>query len=90
MGPTFARIQFKLPRDRRLNADTNTLPVGRPEVPTTFELVAQGEEVISKSDTLVLRSAALLTYGAARELGQRAQFAVLIAATSVRLGGGPR
>jgi len=29
-APTFARIQFKLPRDRRLNADTNTLPVVGP------------------------------------------------------------
>ena len=73
MGPTFVRIQFKLPHDRRLNADTNTLPVARLEVPTTFELVAQGKEVISKSDTLVLRSAALSTYEAAEELGQRWQ-----------------
>ena len=86
MPPTFARIQFKLPRDRRLNVDTNILPVVRPELPTAFELVAQGKEVITKSDTLVLRSAALPTYEAAAELGQRAQFAVLIAATSVRLG----
>jgi hypothetical protein len=86
MALTFARIQFKLPRDRRLNADTSTLPVVRPEVPTPFELVAQGKEVITNSDTLVLRSAALPTYEAADELGQRAQFAVLIAATSVRLG----
>ena len=86
MALTFARIQFKLPCDRRLNADTNILQVVRPEVPTAFELVAQGKEVISKSDTLVLRSAALPTYEAAEELGQRAQFAVLIAATSVRLG----
>jgi hypothetical protein len=42
-------------------------------VPTAFELVAQGKEVISKSDTLVLRSAALSTYEAAEELGQRWQ-----------------
>ena len=73
MVPTFARIQFKLPRDRRLNADTNTLPVVRPEMPTAFDLVAQRKEVISKSDTLVVRSAGSSIYEAAEELGQRYQ-----------------
>ena len=42
-------------------------------MPTAFALVARRKEVISKSDTLVLRSAALSTYEAAEELGRRWQ-----------------
>jgi hypothetical protein len=84
--PTFARIQFKLPGDRRLNSDARTLSLDRPSLPTAFELIAQGDKPFTKTDTLVIRSSAVPSVEAATELGERASVAVLIAATQIRMG----
>lgn len=86
MKPTFARIRFLLPRNRRLNAEVGTVAMSRPELPVAFELVALDADVITKSGSLLIRSAPLPTPEDAAEVGNRAQLAVLIAATRIRLG----
>jgi hypothetical protein len=86
MTSTFARIRFRLPLDRRLNFDGPVLAFTRPSLPTEFELLSQGTEAIGNSDTLVIRSAPAPSSNEAKELGDRAQLASLIAAAQIRLG----
>lgn len=86
MKPTFARIRFVLPRDRRLNAEERTVTIARTELPIAFELVGLDGATITQSANLVVRSSPLPTSEAAAEIGARAQLAVLIAATEIRLG----
>jgi hypothetical protein len=86
MKATFARIRFRLPRDRRLNSDLNRLVICHAELPTEFEIVAAESGSIGESESLVLRSSELTLFDDASNIGGRALLAVLLAATRLRVG----
>jgi hypothetical protein len=86
MTTNIARIRFRLPRDRRLNSDLNRLIIGHAELPTEFEIVAADSGSIGESENLVLRSARPTLLDDASSIGGRAQLAVLIAGTRLRVG----
>ena len=86
MTPTFARIRFLLPRNRRLNADEKSISIVHSTLPARFELVALEGDFITKSGNLVVRSSPLDTEEEASKVGHDAQLALLIAAAKIRLG----
>lgn len=86
MTMTIARIRFGLPRDRRLISDLNRIEIGHAELPIQFEIVAADSGSIGESENLVLRSATPTLLDDASSIGARAQLAVLIAGTRLRVG----